>query len=1101
MVANDVCLLAVESENEAISLTTANGFVQVPTWSPQFAGTAATNPGSRLALFWKRTVGGDAAPVVADSGNHTTGQIHCFSGVTTIGNPWDTGAGGNDGGANDTTGTIPGSTTTVNDTLVVLITSTSFNGTSTAQCSGWTNADLTSLTERTDNTNTINLGGGHCLATGAKASAGSYTTTTVTLAQTTYKGAISLALKPTGTVLGNGTDPGNATIGPGGAATMADAFTFQTGTGTDVITAVVVGLSAGSSGGLSLVEITNDAGTTVYGSVADPASDTPSITLSTNTLTATTTSTQYKIRITPKSHANMPAPPGSTYSVTAKINSWTGSGTQEGSDTAGTTVTIDNQSPADVTGASGTAGDAQVVFNWTNPGGETVAYSIVVLRSTATVADTPVEGATYAVGNTIGASVVRCVVSGLPPATTCTDSGAGGPANGTTYYYKIFTRDSNGNYSAAGVPLGPFTPAANLYAIASGNWNATTTWSSTSCGGVAGVTVPTTATNVIICATRTVTLTALGFCNNLTFDAAGAGSTLQHNAGIPLLVGGNVTINGSTTADGTKLWNIGAGSASVTGNVTLNGGSTNARIAQVNIATGGTLNISGGLTYNAAGAARAVINMSTGTGVLNLAGALTVNNGTLTAGTLGSTFNYNGTAAQTVRIGVSSIVYNNLHANNTSAAGATLDAAISAVNVTGNVRVQSGILNNGGFAIVGSAGDTFEVANGARFNLTGTSAMASGFGTRTFGATSTVNFQGGAQTVASGLTYGHLILDGGSTKTMAAGTTTIAGDFTLGTGTTRAATNNPTVNLAGNFSNSGTFNAGTGIFTFNGTAAQAITGATTFGNVVFNNAAGVTANSDLAIVRNFTNTAGFNAGSTTTTFNGTIDQTITGATTFNNLTLNNTSGSTTELTLNNDVTVNDTLSFLLGNIITGANTLIIGNTSGCGVTGAGTGIGYVVGNLRKNFTASLVNCSFEIGDAIYYTPVNNLTFASVTGPGYVTASSTNADHPNLADSGINGAASVNHYWTLTAGGGLTFTTCAATFYYDSADLDGGLVPDDFIIRRYATGAWSAVPVSGTPTLSETSGTPITVFGDFAIGMPGFIYTRESDFIYTRELYY
>ncbi len=196
MAANDVCLLVVESENQAISLTTANGFAQVPTWSPQSAGTAATNPASRLALFWKRTVGGDAAPVVADPGDHVTAQIHCFSGVITSGNPWDTGAGSNDGAVNDTSGTIPGSTTTVVDTLVVLMTSTSFNGTSTAQCSAWANADLTSLTEQTDNTNTVGLGGGHCLATGVKASAGAYTTTTVTLANTSFKGAISLALKP-----------------------------------------------------------------------------------------------------------------------------------------------------------------------------------------------------------------------------------------------------------------------------------------------------------------------------------------------------------------------------------------------------------------------------------------------------------------------------------------------------------------------------------------------------------------------------------------------------------------------------------------------------------------------------------------------------------------------------------------------------------------------------------------------------------------------------------------------------------------------------------------------------------------------------------------
>jgi len=196
MQANDVCLLVVESENEVISLSSAQGFLELSAWSPQSAGTAATNPASRLAVYWKRTVGGDTAPTVADSGNHTTGQIHCFSGVIASGNPWDVGAGGNDGGANDTSGTIPGATTTVDSTLVVLITSTSYNGNSTTQCSNWTNANLTNLTEQTDNTATSGLGGGHCLATGDKATAGIYATTTVTLANTSYKGAISLALKP-----------------------------------------------------------------------------------------------------------------------------------------------------------------------------------------------------------------------------------------------------------------------------------------------------------------------------------------------------------------------------------------------------------------------------------------------------------------------------------------------------------------------------------------------------------------------------------------------------------------------------------------------------------------------------------------------------------------------------------------------------------------------------------------------------------------------------------------------------------------------------------------------------------------------------------------
>lgn len=194
MTAGDVCLLVVESENQAISLSSAQGFAQVP-WSPQSAGTAATNPASRLAVFWKRTVGADAAPTVADSGDHTTGQIHCFRNVVATGNPWDTGAGGNDNGANDTSGTIPGASTSFSNTLVVLLTSSSFNGTSAAQCAGWSNANLANITERADNTNTAGLGGGSCLATGERATAGDYGTTTVTLANTTYKGAISIALK------------------------------------------------------------------------------------------------------------------------------------------------------------------------------------------------------------------------------------------------------------------------------------------------------------------------------------------------------------------------------------------------------------------------------------------------------------------------------------------------------------------------------------------------------------------------------------------------------------------------------------------------------------------------------------------------------------------------------------------------------------------------------------------------------------------------------------------------------------------------------------------------------------------------------------------
>ncbi len=201
-----------------------------------------------------------------------------------------------------------------------------------------------------------------------------------------------------GTTLGNGADPANTTVAPGGAATMADAFTFQTDGATDTVTAVTVTLAPGTFASLLQLQITDDAGSTVYGSV-NPLSDTPSIQLTTP-ITATTTSTQYKIRVRPESHALMPAPPGSSYALTARVSSWTGSNVNHaGSDSGGTTVTIDNLSPGNVSSATATSGNTQVTLAWTNPPDSDLGTILVLRRAGSAVGDTPAEGATYSVGN------------------------------------------------------------------------------------------------------------------------------------------------------------------------------------------------------------------------------------------------------------------------------------------------------------------------------------------------------------------------------------------------------------------------------------------------------------------------------------------------------------------------------------------------------------------------------------------------------------------------------------------------------------------------------------------------------------------------------
>lgn len=182
----------------AITLGTANGFVEGPD-SPQGANDGDGNeedPEVNCAWFYKVAVGGDAAPVFADSGNNTTCAVHQFRGVRQTGNPWDVTAGGNDSGASDTSAVLPGDTTTVNDVLVVMIHGTSNNATSTANCGAVTNADLTGILERFDSSNTQQLGSGHCVMTGEKHVAGAYAAGTFTAGSTTYKAAWTIALAP-----------------------------------------------------------------------------------------------------------------------------------------------------------------------------------------------------------------------------------------------------------------------------------------------------------------------------------------------------------------------------------------------------------------------------------------------------------------------------------------------------------------------------------------------------------------------------------------------------------------------------------------------------------------------------------------------------------------------------------------------------------------------------------------------------------------------------------------------------------------------------------------------------------------------------------------
>jgi hypothetical protein len=144
---NDVGFLFVETANQAPTLSTPAGFVQV---TQQGTGTAGTSGATMLTVFSCRaTSTSQASPVVADSGDHQVAVIVTVRGCITTGNPWDVFAGSVQASA-QTGYSIPGVTTTVANTLNLLALSNNGDASTNQIGPTPTNANLTNIVERAD---------------------------------------------------------------------------------------------------------------------------------------------------------------------------------------------------------------------------------------------------------------------------------------------------------------------------------------------------------------------------------------------------------------------------------------------------------------------------------------------------------------------------------------------------------------------------------------------------------------------------------------------------------------------------------------------------------------------------------------------------------------------------------------------------------------------------------------------------------------------------------------------------------------------------------------------------------------------------------------
>jgi len=197
---NDVAFTFIESAT-GDTVTPPTNWAQA-TQSNVSTGTAPT----KLTVLWRRLTASEAAPSIADAGDHMVGRMIILRGCVTTGTPFDFATPTTELVA-DTSVSIAAGTTAGANRLVMAAFATGQDVSSTAGTSTWANATLASVTERMDGWATAGGGGGFTMMTGEKAVAGSTGTCTATLLLTAnFKAQVLIA------VIGAAAAPINVTV-------------------------------------------------------------------------------------------------------------------------------------------------------------------------------------------------------------------------------------------------------------------------------------------------------------------------------------------------------------------------------------------------------------------------------------------------------------------------------------------------------------------------------------------------------------------------------------------------------------------------------------------------------------------------------------------------------------------------------------------------------------------------------------------------------------------------------------------------------------------------------------------------------------------------
>lgn len=177
---DDILVMLCETRMQDTPPSPPSGWTEAA-GSPNDTTQTSGGDNAQLSVFWIRR--GASAPSYTTTGgsspyDHIAAQVAAFSGCITSGDPWDATAMTQDGWTGSKH--CDAVTTNVADTLIVLGVASGKNATDSTNFFTWANANLTSVTEHMDQTNTVGDGGGVGMASGVKATAGDTGTTTFT---------------------------------------------------------------------------------------------------------------------------------------------------------------------------------------------------------------------------------------------------------------------------------------------------------------------------------------------------------------------------------------------------------------------------------------------------------------------------------------------------------------------------------------------------------------------------------------------------------------------------------------------------------------------------------------------------------------------------------------------------------------------------------------------------------------------------------------------------------------------------------------------------------------------------------------------------------